>query len=323
MNSGSTINTRTQDSFTKASLIMILSIILGTVTYAWVGPTSMAPNGNVPPPINVGSVLQEKLGGLKIFGDLTVGTTTSPNATLTVHGKIYSESTLSSDTAHTVVTKDFIPRCSSGKFLTSDGNQLLCKTATVPPSCGTESNVGPNTVVTFTSSCVFVVPDGVNSVNLKVVGGGGGGGGGSDFGGASSGGQSGTQSSFSTVVALPGGGGGGAGMLQYNYVCYGGAAGAGYPSGTEGVTCGYGSVTGASNGSGYGSGGDGKTSAIDGGGGGGSGGAGQVVTQTLSVTSGQNISVVVGGGGSRGSSTYGNVGTSGTNGVVTATYTTP
>lgn len=162
------------NSFNKASTVIALSLILGTVTYAWTGPTDTAPNGNVPAPINVGTALQEKLGSLNIFGDLSIGQVSNPTASLTIRGKGYSEQTLASDGGATLVTKDYVdekvgninlPPCDMGASLVSGGNgSWIC----VAPGLREFKNPG-------TSS--FTIPSGVYSVNVELIGGGGGGGG--------------------------------------------------------------------------------------------------------------------------------------------------
>lgn len=54
-------------TFNKASTVIALSIILGTVTYAWTGPGAMTPQtGNTPAPINVSDNEQTK-GGPVLF----------------------------------------------------------------------------------------------------------------------------------------------------------------------------------------------------------------------------------------------------------------
>lgn len=63
--------------------VVILGILLSVgIAYAWTGPTQSPPNGNAPAPINVGSLTQEKDGGL-IFGKLFTGSST--DATLNVY----------------------------------------------------------------------------------------------------------------------------------------------------------------------------------------------------------------------------------------------
>ncbi len=96
------------DSFNKATSILALSILLGTITYAWTGPTQSAPNGNVPAPINVGSILQEKIGGIRILGDSFIGTSSSPYSSFTIHGKAYSEQITDGDGDATLVTKGYV-----------------------------------------------------------------------------------------------------------------------------------------------------------------------------------------------------------------------
>ncbi len=61
------MNTK-KDSFNKASVLVALTFVLGTITYAWTGPTQTAPNGNVPAPINVGDSTQYKIGALGVEG---------------------------------------------------------------------------------------------------------------------------------------------------------------------------------------------------------------------------------------------------------------
>ena len=92
------MNIKNSSYFNKASTIISLSIILGTVTYAWTGPTETAPNGNVPAPINVGTLLQEKMGALKVRGSFTI----------TGGNKGYSELTQDADDASTLVTKSYV-----------------------------------------------------------------------------------------------------------------------------------------------------------------------------------------------------------------------
>lgn len=59
----------------QSILIMTVSVITVTgvsIAYSWTGPEVSAPNGNVPAPINAGSVLQYKTGSLGIGGIFTV-----------------------------------------------------------------------------------------------------------------------------------------------------------------------------------------------------------------------------------------------------------
>lgn len=112
--------------FSKASIVVALSVILGTVTYAWTGPGTMTPQtGNAPAPINVGSVLQEKLGPLNIRGAFTIAG----------GNKGYSELTTSLDDPSTLTTKSYvdakIPNCPNKDTLIFDSGNWVCKSSLV------------------------------------------------------------------------------------------------------------------------------------------------------------------------------------------------
>ena len=65
---------------------VVLGIIVAagvTYAFAWTGPTATPPNGNVAAPINVGSSIQTKLGGLILNGS----TTSQLSTGLTVFGQ--------------------------------------------------------------------------------------------------------------------------------------------------------------------------------------------------------------------------------------------
>ncbi len=62
------MNTK-KDSFNKASVLVALTFVLGTITYAWTGaPEGTPPANNVDAPVNVGVVTQLKSGALGIDG---------------------------------------------------------------------------------------------------------------------------------------------------------------------------------------------------------------------------------------------------------------
>lgn len=170
----------------------------------------------------------------------------------------------------------------------------------------------------------FVVPTGVTTVWVTVVGGGGGGGGGAAGNSANVGsaGSAGGQSSFDTsvVVAAGGSGGYGGGLLQGGQ---GRATGGSPGQNPVGATGGYGgqSCTALGNAGEGGNGGTGGTGTTQGGGGGGAGACGEVQMRIeVSVTPAASIPIVVGGGGSGGaggSGTYaGSSGASGSAGAV-------
>ncbi len=62
------MNTK-KDSFNKASVLVALTFVLGTITYAWTGaPEGTPPANNVDAPVNVGVATQLKSGALGIDG---------------------------------------------------------------------------------------------------------------------------------------------------------------------------------------------------------------------------------------------------------------
>ena len=156
------------DSFNKATSIIALSIVLGTITYAWTGPTNSASNGNVPAPINVGSILQEKLGGIRILGDSFIGTSSSPYSSFTIHGKAYSEQTADGDGDATLVTKSYVDNkipsvpinCQTSLTTDSNGN-FLC------------TRVPVKTVYSNPGTYYYAVPEGVTSIKVTGTAGGG------------------------------------------------------------------------------------------------------------------------------------------------------
>jgi|GEM_PF-1832758 len=55
--------------------VLLVSTIAGYVVLAWTEPGSPAPGGNVAAPINTGSNMQTKTGGLNVTGNVGIGTT--------------------------------------------------------------------------------------------------------------------------------------------------------------------------------------------------------------------------------------------------------
>lgn len=279
------------NSFNKASTVIALSIILGTVTYAWTGPTDTAPNGNVPAPINVGSVLQEKLGSLKVRGSFTI----------TGGNKGYSELTQDADDESTLVTKSYvdakIPKNCQTSLTTDSSGNFICYRAPVSSSWSTPGTYS------------WTAPSDVHSVNLEVVGGGGGGGAGGNDNTGAQGGWGGRGCYVSQTVSVTpnttysiivGGGGNGGGHSTAMGSCS--SASGGYNGGSNGLVAG-----GSGGGCGGGGGGGSKFDSYVMGGGGGGGGGGYITNGSPS--SGANGgSGYLGGNGGSGSTGSGSSG---------------
>jgi hypothetical protein len=56
-------------------IVIIATLLVGVVIYAWTEPSQSPPGGNVPAPLNVGPDTQNKTGGLTIGGNVGIGTT--------------------------------------------------------------------------------------------------------------------------------------------------------------------------------------------------------------------------------------------------------
>jgi len=104
------------------SLSLVLSATIGYSFAAWTDPSSVAPDGNPPPPVNVGTATQQKAGNLFLGSGSIFGATTGQFgniavATIAATGKVTSAPTLSTDSADTLATKGYVD----------------AKTATTPP----------------------------------------------------------------------------------------------------------------------------------------------------------------------------------------------
>lgn len=188
---------------------------------------------------------------------------------------------------------------------------------------GTISSTVCTRMHTFGPSCTSGAPCTITAsvggtITLSISGGGGGGGGGGSTGGAGDDGVGGNLSSVTlngTTYSANGAGGGGGSGYDGGSSCANGAGG-----GNGGTT-----PNGLSGSSGSGSSGGAGVGSAYGGCSGGNGGAGGKVTGTLSVSSGQTVTVVVGSGGVGGSGSCGGGdcggdGTAGGAGIVTISY---
>ena len=86
---------KTADLFHIIVLSAVLSATLGYALADWTPPTSNPPQGNPPPPINVGPVSQVREGALFINNWLTAA-------------KAQTASTVAGDDGHVLVTKDYM-----------------------------------------------------------------------------------------------------------------------------------------------------------------------------------------------------------------------
>jgi hypothetical protein len=69
------------------ALALFVALLIASKLFAWTGPTAIPPNGNVPAPVNVGSVNQVKSAGLglnslAVFGNTLLGGSIGANAYL-------------------------------------------------------------------------------------------------------------------------------------------------------------------------------------------------------------------------------------------------
>ncbi len=135
------------DSFNKASVIFVLSVVLGTVAYAWTGaPAGIPPANNVSAPVNVGTVLQEKLGPFKVRSPFTI----------TGGNKGYSALTQDADDPSTLVTKSYVDSKVS-KSVSSGGFPINCKAGLITDINGNViCDAGWSTTATW-GSCSTVV----------------------------------------------------------------------------------------------------------------------------------------------------------------------
>ena len=106
--------------------VIVLGIVLGVsiqIVYAWTGPTSAPPGGNVSGPLTVGTGIQTKAGKLQTASTVD----TDPGTTLvtkdyalnvgtgiqTKAGKLQTASTVATDPATTLVTKNYVDAAAS------------------------------------------------------------------------------------------------------------------------------------------------------------------------------------------------------------------
>ena len=90
------------------TFILSLGLVLGSVVYAWTGPSAQASNGNVPPPINTGPTAQTKQGGLGLGTDILPGEMLRVLGDATFTNKAYSSPTIDSDAPSSLVTKSYV-----------------------------------------------------------------------------------------------------------------------------------------------------------------------------------------------------------------------
>jgi hypothetical protein len=320
---------KTQKTLAKLLILTIAFTFALSVNYlfaAWVGPTQAPPGGNTPAPVHVGLITQTKDGGLivgalrsllDVYVDGKVGIgTTNPSEALEVAGNI--KATQGLQVGNTTNANAGTIRWSGSDFEGYDGSQWKSLTASsIAISSGQQ---------TFTNSGTFTVPDGVTKVSISMSGGGGGGngyyssgntgsasakdGGNSSFGnylttqGGKAGGKAGGTGGQDGISGFPpnglnggAGGAGGGGLFGTGGVGGAGgiiAAGESTPGGKGGNASGYGAGGGGGGGfaatpsyydyeGDYGYGGGGAAAAVNG--------------QNITVTSGENISVIVGKGG--------------------------
>jgi hypothetical protein len=148
----------------EVARIIVLSLILTSgIGYAladWVAPTSAPPGENTPPPVNVGGTTQVKNGNFSLGAGYTLGATigsfgrvaigkTAPAAgvALDIVGKGRSDSTIATDNAKTLVTKDYVDarsgfeaiNCGAGNVLQgirSDGTAICASLGAVEVPAG-------------------------------------------------------------------------------------------------------------------------------------------------------------------------------------------
>lgn len=102
------------------TFILSLGLVLGSVVYAWTGPSAQASNGNVPPPINTGPTAQTKQGGLGLGTDILPGEMLRVLGDATFTNKAYSSPTIDSDAPSSLVTKSYV----DGKVLSLSASGL-------------------------------------------------------------------------------------------------------------------------------------------------------------------------------------------------------
>ncbi len=157
----------------RSSLITLISFIFViTALHAWTGPQVPPPDDNAFAPISVSATNQEKTGGLWL-------------GSLGVTGKAISSSTVDSDPGNTLVTKDY----------------LDARLAALSPAAPTTPII---TSWSTPGTYSFLVPEGVTSLKVTVVGGGGGGGGGHWSMGSGGSGGGGAALIDNSVTVTPG-----------------------------------------------------------------------------------------------------------------------
>jgi hypothetical protein len=116
--------------------VLAMSFLVGYLVLAWTEPTTTPPGGNVPAPLNVGSVDQIKSGGLSVgafisrfgtilardSGNVGIGTA-NPSQKLDISGNVYTTGNINAPNntwdgcAWTAYTCDASQTCANGKFV--------------------------------------------------------------------------------------------------------------------------------------------------------------------------------------------------------------
>ena len=117
-------------------VILLSTLLVAAVIWAWTEPTVAPPGDNVPAPINVGNSAQIKSGALQVNGFRNIGTTvldsnvgigtTTPAYKLDVSGDVRWTGTLQGGSVSWARLISFPSACPGGQYVSGIGSALTC-----------------------------------------------------------------------------------------------------------------------------------------------------------------------------------------------------
>jgi hypothetical protein len=141
--------------------VLVMSILVGYLVFAWTEPSQNPPGGNVPAPINVGNADQYKIGRMGVYTNgidtnygLTVGSATTPKG-IKATGPSYFEGTLRITGTTTLATGSGnvgIGTTAPGEKLDVQGGGIKVGNFKIRPISGTELGLydsGGNLILIF------------------------------------------------------------------------------------------------------------------------------------------------------------------------------